>query len=72
MEKRYAERITDVYIITMLLLFPLFFGFSGYSEITLSKYVFFLAATALWLAALAVSALLRRAEKPTQIGRAHV
>ena len=64
METRYAERITDVYIITMLLLFPLFFGFSGYSEITLSKYVFFLAATGLWLAGLAVAALLHRTEKP--------
>ena len=64
METGRAERITDVYIITMLLLFPLFFGFSGYSEITTSKFVFFLAATGLWLAALLVEALRRRAEAP--------
>ena len=39
-----AERISDGYIIMMLLVFPLFFGFSGYAEITLSKFVFFVAA----------------------------
>ena len=64
MKPKLTERITDVYLITMLLLFPLFFGFSGYSQITLSKFVFLLAATGLWLAALAWAALLRRAEKP--------
>ena len=60
MENRLAERITDIYLITMLLLFPLFFGFSGYAEITLSKYVFLLAATGLWLAALIVAAMMKR------------
>ena len=64
MQAKLTERITDVYIITMLLLFPLFFGFSGYSHITISKFVFFLAATGLWLAALLTAALLHRAEKP--------
>ena len=54
MEDRLTERITDIYLITMLLVFPLFFGFSGYAEITFSKFVFFLAATGLWLAALIV------------------
>ena len=49
-----ALRATDAYISVMLLVFPLFTGFSGYSNITLSKYIFFTAATALWLAALAV------------------
>lgn len=62
MTDRLTERITDVYLITMLLLFPLFFGFSGYSGITLSKYVFLLAATGAYLAALLIAAGLRRAE----------
>ena len=53
----FAERCTDWYIITMLLVFPLFPGFSGYSSITASKFVFFAAATGLWAAALAVSIL---------------
>ena len=49
------EKITDCYIITMLLIFPLFPGFSGYRSITLSKFLFFVIAACLWLAALAVS-----------------
>ena len=64
MQDRLAERITDVYLITMLLLFPLFFGFSGYGEVTLSKYVFLLTATGLWLAALVAAAALRRLRPP--------
>ncbi len=64
LKPKLTERITDVYLITMLLLFPLFFGFSGYSQITLSKFVFLLAATGLWLAALAWAALMRRAQAP--------
>jgi len=43
-----TERCTDAYLIIMLLIFPLFPGFSGYAEITLSKYLFFVAATGLW------------------------
>ena len=64
MQDRLSERITDVYLITMLLLFPLFFGFSGYGAVTLSKFVFLLTATGLWLAALLVAAALRRLELP--------
>ncbi len=64
MKPRLTEQITDVYLITMLLLFPLFFGFSGYSQITASKFVFLLTATGLWLAALLAAALLHRAEVP--------
>ena len=64
MQAKLTERITDVYLTTMLLVFPLFFGFSGYAAITLSKFVFLLAATGLWLAALAVAALLGKAERP--------
>lgn len=60
MQKPLTERITDVYLITMLALFPLFFGFSGYSNITTSKFVFLLAATGLWLAGLLTAALLKR------------
>ena len=46
------ERVTDLYLITILLIFPLFPGFSGYSDITFAKYAFLLSATGLWLAAL--------------------
>lgn len=56
-----AERITDIYIIIMLLIFPLFFGFSGYRSITVSKFAFFLGCTGLWAAALAWLLLRRRA-----------
>lgn len=64
MEDRLTERITDVYLITMLLLFPLFFGFSGYANITLSKFVFLLTASGLWLAALIVAAAMTRLRLP--------
>ncbi len=64
MASKLTERITDFYIITMLLLFPLFFGFSGYSQITLYKFIFLLSATGLWLAGLAAAAVRRRTEKP--------
>jgi len=46
------ESITDLYCITLLFLFLLFPGFSGYLNITLSKYYFLLIATGLWLLAL--------------------
>ena len=64
MQDRLSERIIDVYLITMLLVFPLFFGFSGYGAVTLSKFVFLLTATVLWLAALIVAAALRRLVLP--------
>ena len=51
------ERLTDIYIITMLLIFPLFPGFSGYRSITVSKYVFFLAATGVWCIGLLTAAI---------------
>lgn len=50
--------ITDKYIYVMLLIFPLFLGFSGYSRLTLSKYIFFVAATALWLMVLLVQSII--------------
>ncbi len=53
----FSCRVTDIYIYTMFFLFPLFTGFQGYAEITLSKYIFFVSVTALWLVALIVSAI---------------
>lgn len=50
------EWITDKFIIIMLAIFPLWTGFSGYSNVTLSKYLFFIAAGGLWLALLAAGA----------------
>ena len=58
------ETVTDLYCITMLFLFPLFPGFSGYSNITFSKFVFLLIATGIWLLALAVCAFLRKEPLP--------
>ncbi len=60
------EQATHCYIMLMLAVFPLFTGFSGYANITFSKYIFFVAATALWLAAsLALSLRGKRApERP--------
>ena len=54
------RRFTDIYIFVMLLLFPLFTGPQGYASITRWKFLFFAAATLLWLAALLLYALLRR------------
>ena len=47
------ERATELYIYVMLLVYPLFTGFWGYSRITDSKFGFFAAATLAWLAVLA-------------------
>ena len=55
-----AERYTDWYLITMLLVFPLFPGFSGYSNITFSKFVFFLAVSGVWAVLLLISLLRSR------------
>lgn len=48
----------------MLLIFPLFPGFSGYSNITFSKYAFFIGCTGLWLAALLLLSAAKRAALP--------
>jgi len=58
------EAVTDLYCITILFLFLLFPGFSGYADITRSKYVFLLAATVLWLLALLVVSVRRKAPLP--------
>lgn len=44
----------------MLLVFPLWTGFDGYSNITRPKFLFFAALTGIWLAALVVCALICR------------
>lgn len=54
------EAVTDAYVFVMLLAFPLFTGPRGYAAITVSKYLFFTVATALWLLALAVLTLKTR------------
>jgi O-antigen ligase len=46
--ERLEFQLTDVYITVMLLVFPLFTGLQGYSNLTLSKYRFFMYATLLW------------------------
>ena len=51
-----ARWVTDKYILLMLGVFPLFFGFQGYSNITAAKFWFFAGATLAWV--LAVLALL--------------
>lgn len=49
-----ARWVTDKYILLMLGLFPLFWGFEGYSNITASKFYFFAAATCLWAVAVLI------------------
>lgn len=58
MARKRAEWLTDKYILLMCLVFPLWTGFSGYANITFSKYLFFAAATGLWLAGLLLCAVL--------------
>ena len=53
----FSARITDIYIYIMLFLFPLFTGLHGYAEVTLSKYIFFVSITVLWLVVLFISAI---------------
>lgn len=55
---RICRWLTDKYILLMLLVFPLFCGGSGYQQLTRSKFLFFAAATGIWLAGLAVFGLL--------------
>ena len=53
----FSERVTDIYIFAMLFAYPLFTGFKGYTEVTLSKYIFFVSLTLLWLAVLFAAAI---------------
>ena len=56
--------ITNIYISIMLLLFPLFAGFSGYSNITFSKFMFFIICTGAWLFALIIACLVEKEPLP--------
>ena len=49
---RQKQRLTQIYIYIMIAVFPLFTGFSGYSNITASKLIFYLALTMVWLVSL--------------------
>ena len=55
-----AQCLTDLYISLMLLAFPLFAGFKGYSNITESKFLFFAILTAVWFVSVAVMFFLGR------------
>ena len=48
------RRLTDGYIFIMLLVFPLFTGFRGYTELTASKFALFIGLTSAWLLGLSV------------------
>ena len=74
---RAARRITDVYILVMLGVFPLFCGFKlhAYTAITRAKFLFFAIATSVWLAAvlvLAVAAYIRGEEMSVAVRPAHI
>lgn len=68
MESRYpfagsrdlGESFTDIYTSIMLLLFPLFPGFSGYLNITASKFFFFVAVTAIWIVSIVMFCIIKR------------
>lgn len=65
--KSLCYRITDIYILIMLFLFPLFTGFEGYANITFSKYMFFVTATSLWLILLIVFKLFHGVSLKTKV-----
>lgn len=49
MWRKRAEWLTDKYILVMLGVFPLFWGFHGYARITASKFYFFAILTGVWV-----------------------
>jgi O-antigen ligase len=51
------EWVTDKFILIMLAVFPLWVGFDGYSNVTLSKFLFFVICTGLWLLLTAAGAI---------------
>ncbi len=59
------ELITNIYISIMLLVFPLFTGFSGYSNITFSKFAFFVACTGVWIAAMIITSIIKKLPLPS-------
>lgn len=48
--------VTDKFIILMLAVFPLWTGFQGYANITFSKFLFFVAATVVWMLLVVIGA----------------
>ncbi|MBE7018143.1 MAG: O-antigen ligase family protein [Ruminococcaceae bacterium] len=56
--------ITNIYISIMFLLFPLFTGFSGYANITFSKFLFFIICTGLWLIGLIIACIVEKSPLP--------
>jgi len=59
---------TDIYISAMLLAFPLFTGFKGYTQITAAKLALFLGLTGLWLAAIILGLFLDRDRPELRLG----
>ena len=63
-ERDLRSLITNTYISIMLLLFPLFTGFSGYANITFSKFMFFTVCTGVWEIALAAACIIEKKAFP--------
>ena len=63
------EWLTDKFIYLMLAVFPLWTGFEGYSNVTFSKYLFFVISTGVWAAGTACAAVIRH-RKPKMSGGA--
>ncbi|MEG0778020.1 MAG: O-antigen ligase family protein [Oscillospiraceae bacterium] len=61
--KNFNLWLTDKYIYIMLLIFPLFTGFWGYSEITASKIAFFATLSLIWLLSLLVLQIAKKKPK---------
>lgn len=55
-----TKRITDIYIYALLLIFPLWVGFDGYSNITYWKFTFYAVLTVIWAVLLIFFALRER------------
>ena len=62
-----CRKITDWYICIMLLLFPVFTGFKGYSALTNSKFYFLLALSLAWLLAVIVLSLCTKSAPSNQV-----
>ncbi len=62
--RQFAEFLTDKYIILMLLIFPLFISPDGYSNITITKYLFFVILTSIWLLIIIPFAFFSKPQKP--------
>ncbi len=67
--KYYFQKTTQVYLLLMAVLYPLYFGFRGYETITASKYPLFLLLSGGYLLFMAIMALLNgvRIPNPRQL-----